>query len=348
MIYKNIEFHNVAEIVENDNGSISFRRVPKSVQDAMEMNKEICECATGVELRFVMKSDTVKIKLKKKDGKLSTVNVFRGAILASWDELEKVVTPDGTEIVIKKHPHPETLMKMSEELKTSWSPEVIRVMFNHGYYEFVDIVGEVEPPLKSQVPQKKLMVYGSSITHGSNSVIAYMSWVSILSKKLNVDNINLGMAGSCAMEPEMVNYIASEGENGKWDFAILELGINVLNWDKKKIADRVKNTLEQNAGRNQYKKVFVVSPFYCNDDFYGTGQANLWRAYIKDIADELNYSNVTVIDGLDMLGKMCYLSADEIHPSIDGMIMIADNMYKYICENYEQISLNNRRGKENA
>ena len=114
MIYKNIEFHNVAEIVENDNGSISFRRVPKSVQDKMEMNKEVCECDTGVELRFVMKSDTVKIKLKKKDGKLSTVNVFRGAILASWDELEKVVTPDGTEIVIKKHPHPETLMKMSE------------------------------------------------------------------------------------------------------------------------------------------------------------------------------------------------------------------------------------------
>lgn len=160
---------------------------------------------------------------------MSTVNVFRGAILASWDELEKVVPPDGMEIVIKKHPHPETLMKMSEELKTSWSPEVIRVMFNHGYYEFVDIVGEVEPPLKSQVPQKRLMVYSSSITHGSNSVIGYMSWVSILSKKLNVDNINLGMAGSCAMEPEMVNYIASEGENAKWDFAILELGINVLN-----------------------------------------------------------------------------------------------------------------------
>lgn len=106
MIYKNVELHNVAELIENSSHGVSFRRVPKSVQDAMEMNKEICECATGVELRFVMKSDTVKIKLKKKDGKLSTVNVFRGAILASWDELEKVVTPDGTEIVIKKTPTP--------------------------------------------------------------------------------------------------------------------------------------------------------------------------------------------------------------------------------------------------
>ena len=41
MIYKNVELHNVAELIEN----------------------------SSVELRFVMKSDTVKIKLKKKDGK---------------------------------------------------------------------------------------------------------------------------------------------------------------------------------------------------------------------------------------------------------------------------------------
>ena len=331
LIYKNIEFHNVAEFIENDNGCVSFRRVPKNVQYAMEMNKEICECATGVEMRFVMKSDTVRIKLKKKNDTFSTVNVFRGDILAGWDELEKVITADETEIVLQKPKNPLTLLKMSEQMRTRWSPEVIRIMFNHGYYEFIDIIGEVEPPQKSQVPSNTMLAYGSSITHGSNSVISCMSWVSILSRKLDVDYTNLGMAGSCAIEPEMVDYIAAEGENGKWDFAVLELGINVLNWEEEKITSRVKNALKQIAGRNPDKRVFVVSPFYCNNDFYGKKHANKWRTYIKNIADELNYSNVTVINGLDILGKMCFLSADEIHPSIEGMMLIADNMYKRIC-----------------
>ena len=102
MVYKNIEIHNVSELIQNADGSVSFRRVPQKVQNAMEMNKEICECATGVELRFIMKSDVVKISLKKTNDAFSTVNVFRGDILASWDELEKVVTADETEIVIKK------------------------------------------------------------------------------------------------------------------------------------------------------------------------------------------------------------------------------------------------------
>lgn len=330
MVYKNIEIHNVSELIQNADGSVSFRRVPQKVQNAMEMNKEICECATGVELRFIMKSDVVKISLKKTNDAFSTVNVFRGDILASWDELEKVVTADETEIVIKKHSHPKTLIEMSEQLNTPWSPEVIRIVFNHGYYEIIDVIGDVEPPLKEQTPSKTFAAYGSSITHGSNSVISYMSWVSILSRKLGVDNLNLGMAGSCAMKPEMIEYIASEGEKDVWNFAILELGINVLNWDQTKIRDRVTNTIKQIAGRNSDKKVYVISPFYCSNDFYGKSHATMWRRYIEKIADELNYPNVTVINGLDILDRMCFLSADEIHPSIDGMTLIADNIYKYI------------------
>lgn len=330
MIYKNIEIHNAAELIENTDGSVSFRRVPECVQNSMEINKDACECATGTELRFVIKSDFAVIKLRTRKGGFGTVNVFRGDILSSWDEFQKVITPNETEIVIKKHQTPKTLEKMSEQLKTAWSPDVVRVVFNHGYYEITDVTGDVEPPKKSQIPAKTLMAYGSSITHGSNSVISYMSWLSILSRKLGVDNINLGMAGSCAIEPEVINYIASEGEKGKWDFAVLELGINVLSWNGEKINERVGNAITQVAGRNRDKMIFVVSPFYCSDDFYGGGKADLWRRYIKEIADKLNYLNVTVINGLDILGEMCYLSADEIHQSIDGMMHIADNMYRYI------------------
>ena len=66
-------------------------------------------------------------------------------------------------------------MKMSEELKTSWSPEVIRVMFNHGYYEFVDIVGEVEPPFKKSSSAKE--TYGVWFVNNSWLKLGYSLYV---------------------------------------------------------------------------------------------------------------------------------------------------------------------------
>ena len=89
MVYKNIEIHNVSELIQNADGSVSFRRVPQKVQNAMEMNKEICECATGVELRFIMKSDVVKISLKKQMMRLVRLMYLEGIFLLHGMNLKK-------------------------------------------------------------------------------------------------------------------------------------------------------------------------------------------------------------------------------------------------------------------
>lgn len=140
------------------------------------------------------------------------------------------------------------------------------------------------------------------------------------------------MAGSCAMEPAYVDFIAEEGEQGKWDIGILELGINVLYWEDSKIAERVKNTIEQIAGRNPDKPIYVISPLYSPDDFQGKTQAEKWRKIIKDTIKMLNYKNVTYINGLDLIGEVKYLSADEVHPNVYGCQKIADELLKIIKE----------------
>lgn len=56
MLYKNIEIHNIAEIIkETENSSIKWLRVPQEVYEGMEteQGKRMCTCSTGVELRFV-------------------------------------------------------------------------------------------------------------------------------------------------------------------------------------------------------------------------------------------------------------------------------------------------------
>ena len=106
-----------------------------------------------------------------------------------------------------------------------------------------------------------------------------------------------------------------------------------MDWEEEKILSRVENTIRQIAGRNADKMVLVISPFYyCGDDFEENGYADRWRRIICHVVKELNYENVTYINGLEVLGDMSYMSADEIHPNIYGVQKIADSMTARIKE----------------
>ena len=335
MIYKNIEIHNVSELIDNNDGSVSWKRFPSYVHSAMEgrQTESVVYGSTGVELRFVIKGESATVRMStfaNNPKSFSTFHVYRGDIQGGWDdhEVHRHVTGEIQEFVIKRSENIERLREMSSRLGYGFDPEVVRVIFDRGRYKIYDVEGDVAPPAPDQCPQKTLLAYGSSITHGSNSIDASHSWVSVLAHNLNVDARNLGMAGSCMLEPETAEYIASEGEKGKWDIATLEIGINVLGkWDDDKIISRTENLIRQVAGRNKEKPVFVISPFYfCGDDFNEEKHAagERWREYVRVVTAKLNYSNVTYINGLDVIGDMSYISADEVHPNIYGVQKIAD------------------------
>lgn len=332
MLYRNVEIHNIAEIIkESENNSIKWLRVPKEVYERMEteQGKRMCTCSTGVELRFVMKSDTVTIRMRTTCG-AGVFHVFRGSVQGGWEdhEVNKIVHGEFSDYIIKKSENSDMLNRIKKDFEQPFAPEVIRVIFDRGYYELLDIIGDVVVPEKNQLPQMTLFAYGSSITHGSNSIDISHSWVSLLAHNLKMDCINLGMAGSCLMEPKIVEYIADEGEKNRWDVAVLELGINALNWENEKIIERVGNTLRQIAGRNQDKPIFIISPFYSDDDYNKNGNAEKWRRLIEDVVNQLDYNNVTYINGLDLLGDMSLISADQVHPNIYGIAQIAERITK--------------------
>ena len=330
MFYKNAELYNVAEILYNDDGSISWMRVPQSVCSVMESThgQRMVYSATGVELRFVLKGEqaVIRMSVSEDDG---VFHVFRGGIQGSWDdhEVHKQVGPEPQDYVIKRSANLDRLRVMARRSGQDWDPEVIRIIFDRGFFKIHDILGDIETPRPEQCLRKTLLAYGSSITHGSNSIDMSHSWVSLLAHNLNMDAKNIGMAGGCAIEPAMADYIASEGEQGRWDLVTLELGINVLAWDEEKINERVTNMIREVAGRNPDKPVVVISPFYyCGDDFDEAGHGKKWRRCIERIVKELNYPNVTYINGLDMIGDMSFMSADEVHPNIYGVAQIAERL----------------------
>ncbi len=342
MIHKNFEIHNVAEIYDTDDGSVSWKRFPSSVHSQLEskLADNVVLGSTGVELRFVIKGESATVRMSTlvdNPKSFSTFHVYRGGIQGGWDdhEVHRHVTGEIQDFVIKRSSNIETLKEMSSRLGYDWDPEVVRIIFDRGKFKIYDVIGDVVPPRPDQCPKKTLLAYGSSITHGSNSIDASHAWVSVVAHNLNLDARNLGMAGSCMLEPAVAEYIASEGEAGKWDLATLEIGINVLKWDDEKITSRVTNLLRQVAGRNKDKPIFVISPFYnCRDDFNEEKHAGgeRWRKRVGEIVAELNYPNVTYINGLDVLGDMSYMSADEIHPNIYGVQRIADVLTEKIRE----------------
>ncbi len=336
MIYKNMEIYNVEEIINNDDGSVSWLRVPKNVYDNLDWDqgRNMTQNSTGVELRFKMNSDKVVIKMAVKNGE-GVFHVYRGSLQGGWTdhEVNKNVTTEVQDFVIGHSSEFEKLKAMTEKEKSGWNSEVVRVIFDRGNFKIFDIIGDIEPPKKEDMPKKTLMCYGSSITHGSNSIDMSHAWASVLAHNIDYDLQNKGMAGSCCMEKEFVDYIATQGKNGIWNALVLELGINVLSWEKEKIYERVTNTIVTIAKNNPDKSIFVISPFYhCAEDFDDNAkfQAKLWRDSIEDIVKKCDFKNVTYINGLDILDNMTLISADFVHPNIYGVAQIAQRLTEII------------------
>ena len=330
MIYKNVDIYNIEELIHNSDGSVSWLRIPQNVYDNLECTEQgqsMARNSTGVELRFIMHGDKVKIRMSAEFG--GRFHVYRGGVQGAWfdHEVDKNIEKEPKDFIIERTEAPEKLKIINDASGYDWDSEVIRVIFDKGKIKLYDITGDIEPAKKEQYPKKTLWCYGSSITHGSNALDMSHSWASIVAHELNMDVRNLGMAGSCALEPEFAEYIASEGEKGNWDIAILELGINVLEWNSEKIIQRSRNMIGEVAKRNPKKPVFVVSPFYYGaellDNCY---HGRKWRKLLKLITEELNLPNVTYIDGLDCIDNISYMSADTIHPNIYGVMKISDKI----------------------
>ncbi len=342
--WKNIEIYNAAELFELEDG-VTWWRMPSDVCKTMEREikdiKKVTMNTTGVELRFVIKGDEVRIKMASIDppdaGVVCTFHVYYGAIQGGWEdhEVHKIIGNEPKEFIFKKNTNIEHHRRITKDFGYDFDPEVIRVIFDRGHIKLMDIDGDVEPPKKEETPKKVILNYGSSITHGSNSIDMSHSWTYLTAHQLNLDCRNLGMAGSCAMESAVIDYIADEGKNGAWDIATLELGINVLSWEEKKIEDRVTYAVRRIAEANPQKPIIVISPFYCSDDFLNNnkGNADKWRRNISEVISRLGYKNVYYKSGLEFIDNMSYISGDLVHPSIYGVQRIADILTKFIREN---------------
>lgn len=320
MEFDNIVFHNVEELEQTEKGYLP-RRIRREFRD--EISEGIREniFATGVELRFTMPEDSADIILRADMVPESAeAHIFFGSFQGGWDQSSRNIYETETRIHIE---YPEerkmnTLRKLTKEQHLPFAPEVVRVVLPYVPCYYVGVEGVVEPPKPEQLPWETYLAYGSSITHGSLGLIQPDSYVFRIAQLLRCDYINLGFAGRALMEPEMAEYIVSRKD---WKFASVEMGINAVEKRKGVTVEEFERRIDlfTTILATDSRPVFATSIFGFNDEQDQELAEKLRRIVRKYASERLIYT-----DGLQILNNPCFVSADLVHPSMQGQQQIAE------------------------
>ena len=319
MIFQNIEFHNVEQIVPHGDGW-KLHRAPAPVRQACGERLETTSAyGTGVELRFCLLGEAAEITLRTEpiaEGQMAFV--YYGSIQGGWQQSSYIITPEPTTIRIPRPGNMAHLKAISDQAKLPFAPEVVRLVLPYGNNIFLGVRGEVCPPDAAMLPKKTLLSYGSSITHGSLALIAPYAYPFRIAQKLGMDSLNKGFAGTCMCERAMAEWLVSRRD---WHAATLELGINMIGMEEAEFERRIDEFTGIMA--DDGRPVFATSIFATAND---QPKHNLFRRIVaKYAAPRLHF-----VDGLELLERPEFISQDGVHPSLEGIAQVADRWSEII------------------
>ncbi len=324
MIYNGIEIHGASWVEQTENGVVP-RRYPAKVREALdEIGKNSALNLCGMELRFVPEGE-VKITLSTVGEKaFNRAQLYYGSTQAGWETGEVKIQHAPREITFRPSARTDFLGKAAQACNHPFKPTVLRLVLENAPIIIHSIEGAVRPPKADEVPAETILFYGSSITHGSLAAAPSTYWTRRVSENLGRDLINLGLAGSCLVQKEVVDWLASRED---WQVAVLEMGINML--DKVESEDyrsRVRYMLETMHAAHPDKYKFCVDVFYYYGDVFGAARVKEYRKIMAEEVARIGSDRLIHISGLDILSGIGGLSEDMVHPNVAGVEEIARNM----------------------
>jgi hypothetical protein len=335
MLYKNAELYNVSELLKSsqDKG-FWMSRIPEHIRKHLNPNaKQAALNGCGCEIRFNLIGDRVRIVLQRESVEgikdMGLLEIYRGTFQSLYELTPLYIGNKEYEIIIDNtFEHMVLLKRIAEEKRTVFDPGLVRILLPFDWKcRLIAIEGDIEPPTPEQTPQRKLLAYGSSITHGGSAVAPSGTFAMRTASKLGIDLINLGFAGSAMMEQEMADYISGSID---WDIAILELGVNVLSWSIEEFSTNVDNFVSTIAERSVGKWIFCTDIFTMRMDLEGNAKANEFRGVVSSLVQRLCQPKLIYLPGTELFPDASLLSADLVHPSGAGHELIAANMVAWI------------------
>ncbi len=333
MIHSNVDFFNVAELRPTSDGGFDMIRFPESAYRNMRnMGSKMAHTATCTEIRFVTDSDVVWVTLMSK---VSDTTVY----LYSGDYKREVYSLQaGAKKTLVIEPM-STFRDKSEELLDStayrnrYSHKVYRIVIPDAYMAFYDIKALngtfLRAPNTDELPKKRMLMYGSSISHGCWSQNYTLGYVGVAAEKLGLDLLNKGMSGSSRFEKETADYLAGED----FDIALFELATNMTNpndYTVDEIVAAVDYTVRTVCEKNPDKLIICMSPFCHLWNMNPENERDSHKALVKSKIDELiasyGYKNLRYFDSELIFDKAYYCCWDFCHPSDFGHIRMGENL----------------------
>lgn len=322
MIFQNqAELHNVAELIPGEKG-YTICRVPAAVQDAM-LHPKAGNNWSGTELRFVIEEGneaTVLLYLPEENRKACLAfPLYLGNHQFSWKWIEpRWLEPGMNELKVTLPDNMESLEAVSKEYGDPFSSRVVRIVMPSGNYEICGVEGKVRPPKPEELPARRAVFYGSSITHGNSGVNSMANYVSVCGRQLKLNAHNLGMSGSCYVEPELLDYVLSFKDAA---FLSVEVGTNCAGNLPGRLSDeelqrRVEHLVNGFKADPGDRHLFII-------DCLGlTARWDTCRQIVRDAVKNSGCPRIHYVCGMSLLPNRQYLVIDGVHPSLDGQYHI--------------------------
>ncbi|HNS32630.1 MAG TPA: SGNH/GDSL hydrolase family protein [bacterium] len=324
MLYKNMILHNVAEMLEEE-GGISITRIPENLR--VNLNKQAmgaAKASAGCEMRFNLKSKEAKIVLTS--NVQSVAEVYQGNFFKSMH----FINDKPSVIPVSIPANIDVLRSLSKKMHLSFDAGLTRVVLPYHVTKIIDIEGDFEPPLASQLPKANYLAYGSSITHGAAAVSPSGTYIMNTAARLEVNLFNLGFGGGAHYENQMADYIAGRKD---WDFASFEMGINMVGgFEVDEFRKRVEYFLGTVVKKHPRKYIFCIDMFTFNRDIadVGNDKHEQFRKVVRNAVKKTGSEKVIHLDGRKLLKNVSGLTFDLVHPSPAGMEEIALNLSREI------------------
>ena len=325
IIKDNLEFH--AGELRKANGVNGWipARIPAQIGNQLnERGRFIASDSVTTEIRFVTDARRIRLSLSALQPEFGLdqleVRVFFGDFMLQsfWLKPGRV-----TDITIFA---PGSLAQMKEQYLRKgpgigFSPEVCRIQSQRGelIYCGIETFGHaVRPPESSEKPAKTCLFYGSSIT---NSTLD--GFPSMACRRLGWDLLNLGMSGSCYLEPCLTDWMAGLDT---WNCAVFELGINVVTvFTPEEFRTRAEYLLEVFTSRHPEKPLVLITLFpsiyraELRKEPLEEDREGAFRTILRELYEKYrSHGNLHLVEGDEMLDDISALGADLVHPKNYG------------------------------
>ena len=178
-------------------------------------------------------------------------------------------------------------------------------------------------------PEKRMLVFGDSITQGYDAVRPSNHYAVKLADALGAEMINKAIGGE-----EFLPELVTTGENLEFDYITVAYGTN--DWShgtREKLIECCRGFYLELSEKYRGSKIFAVGPIWRKDmDIYKP--YGKFMQLIEDIKEcTAGLDNVVFIDGFDLVPKDEKYFADlRLHPNDEGFLYYFENLYTAIKE----------------